>query len=283
MSGRIRTLKPEWLEDERLAMGSSDARVLSIALVLLADDHGNGRANPVQLAGSVFPGKPLETLAKALEYLASFFVTLYEVDGQSYFSIRNWAKHQRVDKPGKPKVPLPSELSRTFANIPEDDGKVRASRASLPLPSLPDPDPDPRSDARPPEEPDRQANWDGADDETPCPLDLVARARKVGVFRLMAERLKVTEDQVESKGQEFVTYWTIGKGMGRRKKFWMRELREDIRQAHERGRLKPPGMVEHEAFDDRPGLTDEDRERLRRVREELDRKLEESRKQAANG
>lgn len=105
---RIRSIKPEWLDDEFLALASSDARVLSIALVLLADDYGNGRANKVLLAGRAFPGKNIETLAKALEELAKIrFVVLYESDGQQYFSIRNWAKHQRVDKPGKPQVPGP--------------------------------------------------------------------------------------------------------------------------------------------------------------------------------
>ena len=43
MAGRIRSIKPEWLEDERMVMASSDARVLSIALILMADDYGNGR------------------------------------------------------------------------------------------------------------------------------------------------------------------------------------------------------------------------------------------------
>jgi hypothetical protein len=141
VSGRIRSVKPEWLLDERMALASSDARVLSIALILLADDWGNGRAGRVQLAGHVFPGKPL---ANALEELATWFVTLYEVDGQHYFSIRGWAKHQKVDKPGKPKVPQPSEA---LENVHEEEEKVRASRVLIP--SIPDPDPSPLSD--PPE------------------------------------------------------------------------------------------------------------------------------------
>jgi hypothetical protein len=145
MSGRIRTIKPEWLEDELLALASSDARVLSIALILLADDYGNGRGNPVQLAGQVFAGKPLETLAKALEELRAIrFVLLYEVDGQRYFSIRKWDEHQRVDKPGKPRVPGPpadssriqpvsetlEKVPETLSNVPDAAANLRASRAS---------------------------------------------------------------------------------------------------------------------------------------------------------
>lgn len=137
---RIRSIKPEWLEDELLATASSDARVLSIALILLADDYGNGRAAPVILSGQVFPGKDIETLAKAREELANIrFITLYSVGGQSYFSIRNWEKHQRVDKPGKPKVPPPprEESPEDSRDSRESSRDPRASRASGPIESSP--------------------------------------------------------------------------------------------------------------------------------------------------
>jgi hypothetical protein len=149
VSGRIRTVKPEWLEDELLALASSDARVLSIALMLLADDYGNGRANVVLLAGQAFPGKVLQTTASALAELVKIrFVALYEVDGQRYFTIRNWAKHQRVDKPGKPRVPAPGaktpvseQIHDTLAtspesrsNPPEAVANLPATRGSDPLP-----------------------------------------------------------------------------------------------------------------------------------------------------
>ncbi len=148
MSGRIRSIKPEWLEDELLVLASSDARTLSIALILLADDYGNGRANPHLLASRIFPRTP-RVLPEALAELVRMrFVALYEVDGQHYYSIRNWEKHQRVDKPGKPKVPPPSNAP---AKIPESPEKItdvvaipRASRD--PFHSLPDPDPDPDPD-----------------------------------------------------------------------------------------------------------------------------------------
>ena len=119
MSGRIRTVKPEWLEDELIAMSSSDARVLSVALILMADDYGNGWCRPSQVAIRVFPTSDdsLESLAnasrifrEALDRLVSIrFCGLYEVDGQHYFTIRKWKDHQRVDHPGKPLVPQPPE------------------------------------------------------------------------------------------------------------------------------------------------------------------------------
>lgn len=120
MAGRIRSIKPEWLDDEKLASMSDEARLLSVALILLADDHGNGRANPLFLASRAWPyGDADESLAKlsrGIRELSSntpgateddSYIVLYTVKKQAYFSIRNWKKHQRVDKPSKPLVPGP--------------------------------------------------------------------------------------------------------------------------------------------------------------------------------
>jgi len=123
---RIRSIKPEWLDDERLLAAGSDARVLSVALILLADDHGNGRGSDVFLASRVFPGDPdapgkiRESLAK----LRGWFASQYVADGQTYFTIHKWNKHQRVDKPGKNRVPPPVP-----GNIPETPGNFRESLA----------------------------------------------------------------------------------------------------------------------------------------------------------
>jgi hypothetical protein len=129
MSGRIRSIKPEWAEDEKLAAASDEARVLSICLILIADDHGNGRAHPAFLASHAWAyGDPRETLAKTSRALAELsrigFVTLYVVAGQGYFSIRNWARHQKVDHPGKPRVPTPDSAEAA----PSRDTLARPSR-----------------------------------------------------------------------------------------------------------------------------------------------------------
>jgi hypothetical protein len=110
---RIRSIKPEWLDDEALLSASDTARLMTVALILLADDHGRGRANELILGGRVFPMDGPEASEKVREGLAELsrlgFVALYEVRGQRYFAIRNWTKHQKVDKPGKPRVPAPSD------------------------------------------------------------------------------------------------------------------------------------------------------------------------------
>jgi hypothetical protein len=145
---RIRSIKPEWLDDELLSAASSEARAMSIALICLADDYGNGRAGRVWLAGRVFPGKTIETVDIALDELTRIrYVLLYEADGQRYFHVRNWDKHQRVDKPGAEKVPRPNlaELessienhrpSMALGNSQESPGISRELSASRdPLPS----------------------------------------------------------------------------------------------------------------------------------------------------
>jgi hypothetical protein len=61
------------------------------------------------------------------------FVTSYEVRGQSYFHIRNWSSHQRVDKPGKPRVPGPEHAENSeVVGVREDVAKhSRDSRETL--------------------------------------------------------------------------------------------------------------------------------------------------------
>lgn len=124
MAGRIRTIKPELLEDERVAALSSNAFRLFVGCILLADDYGNLRLAIGLLAGSVFwqlleenrIGMPEIEAARA-ELLATGAVdpttklprpgllTPYRVRGQLYAHVSGWERHQRVDHPGPARVP----------------------------------------------------------------------------------------------------------------------------------------------------------------------------------
>ena len=110
MAGRIRSIKPEILEDERSGSLSSDAWRLWVSMWLLADDHGRLRGAPEWLKAQVF-WSPVHVRIKVpdlLDELASAGVILrYVVDGQRYVEIRTWAKHQKIDHPAKPRIPLP--------------------------------------------------------------------------------------------------------------------------------------------------------------------------------
>lgn len=119
MTGRIRTIKPEWLEDEFLAAASDSARMLSAALMLMADDYGRGRGSVATVAAEAWRfelerddgAHARETLAKVSRVLQELrgirFMLLYEVEGQRYFAIRTWKRHQKVDHPSKPRIPEP--------------------------------------------------------------------------------------------------------------------------------------------------------------------------------
>ena len=132
MAGRIRTIKPELLEDERTASLSHEEFRLFVGLILLADDHGNFRATPKMLDGAIFhTQESREGLANLLEGLARVsLVSLYLVRGQAYGHLRGWDKHQRVDHPSKPRVPQPTdEEAVQIQSLAERGGPARETLA----------------------------------------------------------------------------------------------------------------------------------------------------------
>lgn len=154
VGGRIRTLKPELLEDARVAMLSSNAFRLYVGCILLSDDYGNLRTDPAYLGGAIF-WHQLGSGAVGYDHVRAAIAELlsvpeghpsgllcgYRVRGQDYGHIVGWSKHQRVDHPGAPRVPGPnaaesrsndSALLQTLAN------GSRMARETL----APDPDPD---------------------------------------------------------------------------------------------------------------------------------------------
>lgn len=111
MAGRIRSIKPETLEDDRPASLSDSAWRLWVSMWLIADDHGNCRANASYLAGQVWwahATKPdVDVLLDELESKGS--IRRYIVRGQEYAHVERWEKHQRIDNAGKARVPTPEE------------------------------------------------------------------------------------------------------------------------------------------------------------------------------
>lgn len=144
MSGRIRSIKPELLDDAVTAGLSDMAFRVFIAAIVLADDYGRLRAEPGWLLGQVYwaRGARVEDFERALRELDSL-IRFYEVKGQRYAEIRNWSRHQKVSHPGKPRVPAPSE------NPPRLSGE---SPETL-VPDLRSPIPIPITDHRPSESP----------------------------------------------------------------------------------------------------------------------------------
>lgn len=109
MAGRIRSLKPELMEDEATASLSHVAFRLFVGMILIADDHGNLRASRAWLKGQVFHHAEITDRAfdSALAELTKKLVTIYVVGEQRYAHVNGWAKHQRIDNAMAPRVPLP--------------------------------------------------------------------------------------------------------------------------------------------------------------------------------
>jgi len=135
VSGRIRTIKPEVLDDEVAASLSDAAWRLWVSSWVLADDGGNLRAGSKFLAAQVWQDTSRDVEPALMELFKAGRFTPYSVGGQRYVHINNWERHQRVDNAGKPRVPPMSEddgtwfqeLTSRFAEIRREPPRVSAS------------------------------------------------------------------------------------------------------------------------------------------------------------
>jgi hypothetical protein len=124
VAGRIRTIKPELLENARTGRLDDEAWRLYVSMLLLADDYGNLYGDHDRIAGAVFWHGPRRDIRETLARLSrAGLVMPYEVAGQPYVTILGWSEHQRVDKPGKARVPSPDRdlmpIRETLAKVPE--------------------------------------------------------------------------------------------------------------------------------------------------------------------
>jgi len=107
---RIRTVKPELLEDEKTGPLAHDTWRLYVSTWLVADDYGNFRASPLLVHGVIFWAHAGVDVARMLRELGDAgLLVFYTVRGQRYAHITGWSKHQKVDHPGKPLCPGPDQ------------------------------------------------------------------------------------------------------------------------------------------------------------------------------
>lgn len=114
---RIRTIKPELLDDEKVAELSDAAFRLFISMIVMSDDFGNLRADERLLSRRIWWARGSSPrVAELLRELAeSDLIMVYAVRDQIYAHIRGWSKHQRIDNAGTSKIPQPSEGIPQFA------------------------------------------------------------------------------------------------------------------------------------------------------------------------
>ena len=104
---RIRTIKPEFWQDEDLALLDAEVRLLAIGLLNHADDEGYFKAHPALVKAVVFPftedSLNIHGMLKQLEKVG--YLRLFEgSDGKKYGAGNGFVKHQNVNRPGASKI-----------------------------------------------------------------------------------------------------------------------------------------------------------------------------------
>ena len=111
---RIRSIKPEFWRSQDIENLSRDVRLLFIGLWSYVDDNGVGVDDFRQIAADLFAlaDDPTEARNYVRDGLATLsralLITRYEVDGRPFLFITGWDRHQRIDRPAKPRHPRPN-------------------------------------------------------------------------------------------------------------------------------------------------------------------------------
>ena len=127
---RIRSIKPEFWRSPDISCLAIEDRLLFIGLWSYVDDNGVGEDRVSIVAADLFADDlerdPSDTFARVSRGLANLAaagrVIRYTVDGRDYLEVANWSKHQRIDRPGKERMPKSDHKS---AHIREGVAKAR--------------------------------------------------------------------------------------------------------------------------------------------------------------
>lgn len=109
---RIRTIKPEWNEDELMGRQSVPVRFLYLELIFIADDEGRFRAAPEHIKGRCYQydnDVTPEDIAGWLSELEKLKrIGLYEVLEEHFGVIFKFSKHQFINRKSPSHLPAPS-------------------------------------------------------------------------------------------------------------------------------------------------------------------------------
>lgn len=130
---RIRTIKPEFWQDEKLVGLSDAARLIFLGLVSLADDAGRLLDKPVKIEADLFDGETdrRRDVVEALANLSRIGVIRrgLTASGQRIIEITNWKRHQKVDHPNLaaafPEIVTPLDVTEIREPFATDSRAVR--------------------------------------------------------------------------------------------------------------------------------------------------------------
>jgi len=106
---RKRMIDPDFWTDEKLGECNRDERLFFMGLISNADDEGRGRGNIKLLKATIFPYdddlkvKDIEKMACSL--MGKGMAIFYVFDGQDFYCLPNFPKHQVINKPTESKLP----------------------------------------------------------------------------------------------------------------------------------------------------------------------------------
>ena len=130
---RIRTIKPEFWRDESLALVSPEACLLAIGLLNHCDDEGYFNANPKLVESDIFPLRELSKKTTVLlqELCTIGYLVLFQgEDGKTYGHVKNFEKHQVINKKTPSKIKhlcdLTCDYQTTTVALP--NGKERKGK-----------------------------------------------------------------------------------------------------------------------------------------------------------
>ena len=112
-----------------------ETRLMFIGLWSYVDDNGVGVDRDAIIAADLFADDmardPRETLARIQRGLATLseagMITRYTVENRDYLHVSNWEKHQRIDRPNKPRLPLPTSENAEIATHSRDSRETPAT------------------------------------------------------------------------------------------------------------------------------------------------------------
>jgi hypothetical protein len=121
--GRIRTIKPEFFQDEELSALSIETHMLAAGLLCYADDYGYFNANSGLIRAAIFPLRELSReIPEMMKSLADieYIVLGVAADGKRYGQICKFQKHQKVSHPTPSKIE-PLRINWEISGISPED------------------------------------------------------------------------------------------------------------------------------------------------------------------
>lgn len=139
---RKRMIDPDFWTDEKLGLCKRDERLFFMGLISNADDEGRGRGNLKLLKATIFPYdedikvKDMEQMVCSL--MSKGMAYFYVVDGQDFYYLPNFLKHQTINKPTTSNLPempinsaevvLPEYYRSATGSLPPNRREVKLSK-----------------------------------------------------------------------------------------------------------------------------------------------------------